>query len=50
MFIKRVTLAALLALTVLLTAASSVMTQQNEPLREEFHPAYPLAADGRVSL
>ena len=51
MFSKRITLTALLALTVLLTAASSVLTQQSsEMLREEFHQTYPLAADGRVSL
>src|SRR2546421_3184010 len=51
MFSKRITLTALLALTVLLTAASSVLTQQSsEMLREEFHQTYPIAADGRVSL
>lgn len=51
MFIKRIILTVLLALAVLLTAASSVLTQQSgEVLREEFHQTYPLAADGRVSL
>jgi DUF4097 and DUF4098 domain-containing protein YvlB len=50
MFTKRITLTALIALVVLLMAASSVMTQQGELLREEFHQTYPLSADGRVSL
>lgn len=51
MFTKRIMIVALLAVVVLLTAASSVLTQQSgEMLREEFHQTYPLAADGRVSL
>jgi DUF4097 and DUF4098 domain-containing protein YvlB len=51
MLTKRIMLTALLAIVVLLTAASSVLTQQSsEMLREEFHQTYPLAADGRVSL
>jgi DUF4097 and DUF4098 domain-containing protein YvlB len=50
MLTKKMALTALIALTVLLTAASSVMTQQGELLREEFHQTYPLSADGRVSL
>ncbi|HEX8888707.1 MAG TPA: DUF4097 family beta strand repeat-containing protein [Pyrinomonadaceae bacterium] len=50
MLTKRITLTALIALVVSLTAASSVMTQQGELLREEFHQTYPLSADGRVSL
>jgi DUF4097 and DUF4098 domain-containing protein YvlB len=49
MFTKRILLAALVALSFLATGAS-VMTQQGEMLREEFHQTYPLAADGRVSL
>jgi DUF4097 and DUF4098 domain-containing protein YvlB len=49
MFTKRILLAALIALSFLATGAS-VMTQQSEMLREEFHQTYPLAADGRVSL
>src|SRR3954465_6969899 len=50
MLTKRITLTALIALVVSLTAASSVMTQQSELLREEFHQTYPLSTDGRVSL
>jgi len=51
MFSKRITLTALLALTVLLTAASSVLTQQSsEMLREEFHQTYPLDKQGKVQL
>ena len=50
MFTKRITLTALSALVVLLTAASTVMTQQGELLREEFHQTYPLSAGGRISL
>jgi DUF4097 and DUF4098 domain-containing protein YvlB len=49
MLTKRILLTALLALSFLATGAS-VMTQQSEMLREEFHQTYPLAADGRVSL
>jgi DUF4097 and DUF4098 domain-containing protein YvlB len=49
MFTKRILLTALLALSFLATGAS-VMAQQGEMLREEFHQTYPLAADGRVSL
>ena len=47
---KRIVLAALLALSVVATGASSVMTQQTEMLREEFHRTYPLSPGGRVSL
>ncbi|HWT00476.1 MAG TPA: DUF4097 family beta strand repeat-containing protein [Pyrinomonadaceae bacterium] len=47
---KRMILAALLTLSVIATAASSVMTQQGEMLREEFHQTYPLSPGGRVSL
>jgi DUF4097 and DUF4098 domain-containing protein YvlB len=50
MFTKRIVLTATFALSVLLTGATSVMTQQTGTLREEFHQTYPLAADGRVSL
>lgn len=51
MLSKRITLTALLAVTVLLTTASSVISQESsEMLREEFHQAYPLAATGRISL
>ena len=50
MFSKRIVMTVTLALSVLLTAASSVMTQQGELLREEFHQTYPLGTDGRVSL
>ncbi|HEV7374741.1 MAG TPA: hypothetical protein VGN95_08485 [Pyrinomonadaceae bacterium] len=49
MFTKRILLTALVALSFLATGAS-VMAQQGEMLREEFHQTYPLAADGRVSL
>lgn len=49
MFPKRILLTALVALSFLATSAS-VMTQQTEMLREEFHQTYALAADGRVSL
>src|SRR5215212_10745611 len=47
---KRIILAALVSLAVLMTAASSATMQQNEMLREEFHQTYPLGAQGRVSL
>lgn len=47
---KRIIQTTLLSLAVVLTAASSVMMQQNELLREEFHQTYPLSAQGRVSL
>ena len=48
---KRIILAALVTLSVIATAASSVMTQQQaEMLREEFHQTYPLSPGGRVSL
>ncbi len=47
---KRILLAALLTLSVVVTGASSVMTQQGETLREEFHQTYPLSPGGRVSL
>lgn len=47
---KRITLAALVSLAVLLTAASSATMQQTEMLHEEFHQTYPLSAEGRVSL
>src|SRR5829696_1975130 len=47
---KRILLAALLTFSVVMTGASSVMTQQTETLREEFHQTYPLSAGGRVSL
>jgi DUF4097 and DUF4098 domain-containing protein YvlB len=47
---KRIILPTLLSLAVVLTAASSVMMQQNDLLREEFHQTYPLSAQGRVSL
>jgi DUF4097 and DUF4098 domain-containing protein YvlB len=49
MFTKRILLTALLALSFLATGAS-VIAQQGEMLREEFHQTYSLAADGRVSL
>jgi DUF4097 and DUF4098 domain-containing protein YvlB len=49
MFTKRILPAALVALSFLATGAS-VMAQQGEMLREEFHQTYPLASDGRVSL
>jgi DUF4097 and DUF4098 domain-containing protein YvlB len=47
---KRVVLTTLLSLAVILTAASNVLTQQSELLRDEFHQTYPLNAQGRVSL
>ncbi|MBA2733100.1 MAG: DUF4097 family beta strand repeat protein [Acidobacteria bacterium] len=47
---KRNLLVALLSFAVMLTAAGSVMMQQNNLLREEFHQTYPLSAAGRVSL
>lgn len=47
---KRILLAALLTLSVVVAGASSVTTQQTETLREEFHQTYPLAPGGRVSL
>ncbi|MDT4898588.1 MAG: hypothetical protein QOH25_3665 [Acidobacteriota bacterium] len=47
---KRILVTALISLVVMLTTASSVMMQQNETLREEFHQTYPLSAQGRVSL
>ncbi|HKQ53710.1 MAG TPA: hypothetical protein VJT74_15145, partial [Pyrinomonadaceae bacterium] len=47
---KRILPAALLTLSVVVTGASSVMTQQTETLREEFHQSYPLSPNGRVSL
>lgn len=51
MFKKRIVLTTLLSLAVMLTAASSVMMQQQgEMLREEFHQTYPLSAQGRISL
>jgi DUF4097 and DUF4098 domain-containing protein YvlB len=49
MFTKRILQAALVALFFLATG-TSVMTQQSELLREEFHQTYPLSSDGRVSL
>ena len=47
---KRIILAALVSLAIVMTAASSATMQQNEMLREEFHQTYPLNAQGRVSL
>jgi DUF4097 and DUF4098 domain-containing protein YvlB len=47
---KRIILAALVSLAVMITAASSATMQQTELLREEFHQTYPLSAQGRVSL
>ncbi len=47
---KRILLAALLTLSVVMTGASNVMTQQTQTLREEFHQTYPLSPGGRVSL
>ncbi|MDT4965726.1 MAG: hypothetical protein QOJ64_463 [Acidobacteriota bacterium] len=49
MFTKKFLLAALIVFA-FVTTGSSVMTQQGEMLREEFHQSYPLAADGRVSV
>jgi DUF4097 and DUF4098 domain-containing protein YvlB len=47
---KRMILAALVSLAVLMAAASSATMQQTEMLREEFHQTYPLGAQGRISL
>jgi DUF4097 and DUF4098 domain-containing protein YvlB len=47
---KRIILAALFSLAVILTSASSAMLQQTELLRDEFHQTYPFSPQGRVSL
>jgi DUF4097 and DUF4098 domain-containing protein YvlB len=49
---KRIIISTLLSLGLLLACVSSALSQREtrEPLREEFHQSYPLAADGRVSL
>ncbi|HYE65584.1 MAG TPA: hypothetical protein VD966_08375 [Pyrinomonadaceae bacterium] len=50
MILKRATLIALVIIAVSLTAASSVVTQTRDEVREEFHQTYPLTPDGRISL
>ena len=49
MFTKKLLLAVMIVFA-FVTTGTSVMTQQGEMLREEFHQSYPLAADGRVSM
>jgi DUF4097 and DUF4098 domain-containing protein YvlB len=48
--LKKRIIQTMLSLAVVLTAASSVMMQQGEMLREEFHQTYQLSAQGRISL
>jgi DUF4097 and DUF4098 domain-containing protein YvlB len=50
MSLKRNIWSVLLTMTMLVAAASGVMAQTRDEMREEFHKTYPLAANGRVAL